>query len=170
MKNNTILVIVLNIIAVLLGLFYIDYHRTPTEIIKSDTVTVHDTMWKDTTITKVKLVPKKIVEIKHDTVFDDKGDSIILATEFKRYDETLTSGGDTCEVSAFISGIHPSLDSLSMRLKTHEVTNTVTVTNYVEKPKKFIDRFHFGLQVGYGIGLKNKDFEPYVGIGGSFDL
>ena len=59
-----------------------------------------------------------------------------------------------------------------MALKTHTdvITNTVTVTKYVKDKKIFWDRFHIGLQAGYGYTFKTKDLQPYVGIGASFDL
>ena len=146
------------------------FQKTPPNVIKSDTITVHDTIYKDTTITIKELVPKEIVKKKVDTLYLENGDTLNLITESKRYDEVLTSGVDTCEVSAYISGVHPLLDSLSMRLKTHSVTNTVEIIKYVEKKKTFWDRFHWGVQGGIGYGLTQKKIDVFIGVGGTMDI
>ena len=174
MKNNlkTILpTIVIGILLVILGYYC---GKTKQNVIKQDTVysTKTDTLWKDTVITKKELVPKEIVKKKVDTLYLSNGDTMQLITESKRYDELLTSGVDTCEVSAFVSGVHPSLDSLSWRLKTHHevVTNTVEITKYIEKKRKLKDRFHFAPNVSFGYGLFNKKPDLYVGFGLNVDL
>ena len=174
MKNNlkTILpTIVIGILLVILGYYC---GKTKQNIIKQDTVysTKTDTLWKDTVITKKELVPKEIIKKKVDTLYLSNGDTMLLNTESKRYDELLTSGVDTCELSAFISGVHPSLDSLSWRLKTHHevVTNTVEITKYLERKKTLKDRFHIQPQIGVGYGLFNKKIDAYVGIGIGVDI
>ena len=174
MKNNlkTILpTIIIGILLVILGYYC---GKTKQNVIKQDTVysTKTDTLWKDTVITKKELVPKEIVKKKVDTLYLSNGDTMQLITESKRYDELLTSGVDTCELSAFISGVHPSLDSLSWKLKTHHevVTNTVEIIKYIEKKKTFKDRFHIQPQIGVGYGLFNKKIDAYVGIGIGVDI
>ena len=174
MKNNlkTILpTIVIGILLVILGYYC---GKTKQNIIKQDTVysTKTDTLWKDTVITKKELVPKEIVKKKVDTLYLSNGDTMQLITESKRYDELLTSGVDTCELSAFISGVHPSLDSLSWRLKTHHevVTNTVEITKYLERKKTLKDRIRFAPNVSVGYGVVNKKPDIYVGFGLGIDL
>lgn len=164
MKKSNILLVIAIIMMVLS--WVVLYDRQPREIIKSDTVTTHDTLWKDTVIYEKQLVPKKIVEIKRDTITKDT----VLVTESKEYEKSLVSGKDTCDLKLYVSGINPSLDSLEMALKTHTEVNTVEITKYVQKKKRFVDRFHVGLQLGYGLGLQSKDFQPFVGFGVSFDL
>lgn len=141
---------------------------------KVDTVyTSHtDTLWKDTTITKSKLVPKYIYLTKVDTVYDEKNNPIELITENKVYNDTIVCEKDTAELQIFTSGIKSSVDSVSLRLKKSEIikTNTIEITKFLNKEKKFVDRFHIGIQGGYGYGFKYKGLEPYVGIGVSFDL
>ena len=170
-KLNIVLIIV--ILALLLAISG-GFFDNGGIVVQTDTIMVSktDTFWKDTTIIKEKTVEKKVVEIRRDTVFTPAGDTLQLITEHKTYQERLLSGKDTADVQVYTTGINTSVDSLKMRLMTHTevVTNTVEITKIVEKKKTFKDRFHIGLQVGYGLGLKNKDFEPYVGIGGSFDL
>lgn len=178
MKNNTLIVVCLFIILAILSIFYIDRNYNIKDwfnnIQKTDTIitTKIDTLWKDTTITEKELVPKIIVKTKIDTLFKENGDTVQLVTESKRFDKTIVSDKDTADVQVYTSGINTSLDSLKMRLKTHKevITNTVEITKYIEKKKTFFDRFHIGVQAGYGYGFNYKGLEPYVGIGASFDL
>lgn len=178
MKNNTLIFISLFITLAILSIFYVNdnynikdwFNNTQ----KTDTVfsTKTDTLWKDTTIIEKDFVPKTIVKIKTDTLFKANGDTIQLITESKRFDKSIVSDKDTADVEIYTSGINTSLDSLKMRLKTHReiVTNTVEVTKYIKERKTFWDRWHVGLQGGYGYTFKTKDLQPYVGVGISFDL
>ena len=177
MNSNTLIFISIAICFIILGFFYLDrsgYFDPMKEVIKTDTVfaTKTDTLWKDTTIVEKKIVPKYIIKKKVDTVYTKEGDTFNLITESKMFDKRLISNKDTADVQVYTSGINTSLDSLKMRFKTHReiVTNTVDVTKYVKDRKRFIDRFHIGVQAGYGYGFNYKGLEPYVGIGASFDL
>lgn len=172
MNNNKTLNILSVIAIIMMAISFVClYNRTPEVVERRDTTIVHDTLWRDTTITEKELVPKIIVKKKVDTVYTDKGDTLHLVTESKMFDKRFISSKDTCDLQIYTTGINTSLDSLKWRLKTHRVNTTeiVEVIKY-EKKKRFIDRFHISFQVGYGLGLKNKDFEPYVGFGGSMDL
>ena len=177
MNSNTLIFISIAICFIILGFFYLDrsgYFDPMKEVIKTDTVftTKTDTLWKDTTIVEKEIVPKYIVKKKVDTLYTKEGDTFNLITESKRFDKRLISNKDTADKIGRTSGIETSLDSLKMRLKAHKevITNTVEITKYVEKKKTFWNRFHIGVQVGYGYGLNYKGLEPYVGIGASFDL
>lgn len=177
MNSNTLIFISIAICFIILGFFYLDrsgYFDQMKEEIKADTVftTKTDTLWKDTTIVEKEIVPKYIIKKKVDTVYTKEGDTFNLITEAKRFDKRLISNKDTADVQVYTSGIETSLDSLKMRLKTHTdvVTNTVEVTKYIQKKKTFWDRWHVGLQGGYGYTFKTKDLQPYVGVGISFDL
>ena len=177
MKSNTLIFISLAICFIILGFFYLDrsgYLDQREEVIKTDTVftTKTDTLWKDTTITETKFVPKYIAKKKVDTVYTKEGDTLNLITEAKRFDKRLISNKDTADLQIYTTGIETSLDSLKMRLKTHTdvITNTVEVTKYIQKKKTFWNRWHVGLQGGYGYTFKTKDLQPYVGVGISFDL
>lgn len=177
MKSNTLIFISLAICFIILGFFYLDrsgYFDTRKEVIKTDTVFTRktDTLWKDTTIVEKEIVPKYIVKKKVDTVYTNEGDTLNLITEAKRFDKSIVSDKDTADVEIYTSGINTSLDSLKMRLKTHTdvITNTVEVTKYIQKKKTFWNRWHVGLQGGYGYTFKTKDLQPYVGVGISFDL
>ena len=177
MNSNTLIFISIAICFIILGFFYLDrsgYFDPMKEVIKTDTVftTKTDTLWKDTTIVEKEIVPKYIVKKNVDTVYTKKGDTLKLITEAKRFDKRIISNKDTADVQIYTSGIETSLDSLKMRLKTHTdvITNTVEVKKYIQKKKTFWNRFHIGVQAGYGYGFNYKGLEPYVGIGASFDL
>ena len=177
MNSNTLIFISIAICFIILGFFYLDrsgYFDPMKEVIKTDTVftTKTDTLWKDTTIVEKEIVPKYIIKKNVDTVYTKEGDTLNLITEAKRFDKRLISNKDTADIQIYTSGIETSLDSLKMRLKTHTdvITNTVEVTKYIQKKKTFWNRFHIGVQAGYGYGFNYKGLEPYVGIGASFDL
>lgn len=170
MKNSYIFIIALLTGFIVSGLLFTKCGKTPPNVIKTDTVTVTDTIWKDTTIIEKEFVPKIVVKKKVDTVYSKGGDTIQLITESKMYEKSLVSDKDTCDLKIYTTGIETSLDSLKMRLRTHSVTNTVEITKYVEKKKTFWNRFHFGIQTGLGYGIVNKKIDAYVGVGGSFDL
>lgn len=177
MNSNTLIFTSIAICFIILGFFYLDrsgYFDPMKEVIKTDTVftTKTDTLWKDTTIVEKEIVPKIIVKTKIDTLFKENGETVQLITESKRFDKTILSDKDTADVQVYTSGINTSLDSLKMRFKTHNkvITNTVEITKYINKKKTFFDRFHIGVQAGYGYGFNYKGLEPYVGIGASFDL
>jgi len=174
MKNNTLVWVSLAICAIILGIVYFVGNPTEPNVVKTDTVftTKTDTLWKDTTIVKKEYVPTIVEKIQIDTVYDSNGDTIQLIVEAKKWEDSIVSNKDTAYLQIFTTGIKTSLDSLKMRLKTHTevITNTVEVTKIVEKKKTVWDRFHIGLQAGYGYGFQYKGLEPYVGIGGSFDL
>lgn len=178
MNNEKFLCICLFIIVLILSIIYIDKHTSIRDffnnINKTDTVitTKTDTLWKETVITEKEFIPKYITKTKIDTLFKENGDTVQLVTESKRFDKTLISDKDTADVQIFTTGIETSLDSLKMRLKTHHevVTNTVEVIKYVEKPKKFWDRFHVQPQVTGGYDLINKQWGITAGIGVGIDL
>ena len=170
MKNSKYIIVLIIFCAIIFGIFGYFCGRTPVEVVKTDTVTKTDTFWKDTTIYEKEFIPKIVIKTKVDTVYDENGDTIELVTESKKYEKSLVSGKDTCDLKLYVSGIEPSLDSLEMALKTHTEVKTLEITKYVQKKKTFKDRFHIGLQVGYGYGFKYKGLEPYVGLGVSFDL
>ena len=164
--KNSIYIFIFSIIIgfVVSGLIFRKCCRT-LEIIKTDTITKTDTMWKTDTFKLEKLIPQKVVEIRRDTLYKKDSTEVILVTENKEYKDTIsTNDGDSIILNNFISGINPQLDSTKVSLKKKEVINTIEITKYVEKKKTIWDRFSLGVGIGYGIGLKNKDLEPFVGV------
>lgn len=144
------------------------YNRcsAPPDIEKVDTVTVIEfdtiTLLKDTTIYKPQ--PKIIEIIKRDTVYTSTGDTIQLITEHKAYQDTLTCEDDSIVLKSYITGINSKLDSITASWKKRDkiITNTVTITKYIEKPRKL---FTIQPQVGIGYGFFNKKPDVYAGIG-----
>ena len=128
----------------------------------SDTVTVVEfdtvTITKDTTITK--FIPKIIEKLRVDTIKKDT----VLITERKTYIDTLCQNQDSILLKTTISGINARIDSLQVSLKKQEIikTNTITITKYVDKPKKL---FNIQPQLGVGYGVFNRNVDMYVGIG-----
>lgn len=174
MKNNKLHTILLIIALCLMTLSFFtvlfNSYRNPKVIETRDTtiITKIDTIIDTFEVQKIKLVPKILETVKHDTIHSDT----VLTTERKYYQERFYLGKDTADISVMTTGINTIVDSIGIKLKTFRTytTNTVEIIRYVEKEKSFFSRFHIGFQVGYGLGLKNKDFEPYVGFGGSMDL
>lgn len=170
MKKSKYYIIAIILCSIIFGIFGYFVGNKPQKIEKTDTVTVTDTFWKDTTIVEKELVPKYIVKKKVDTVYSKEGDTLQLITEQKRYDRSLVSDKDTCDLQIYASGINTRLDSLKWRLKTHSVTNTIEITKYIEKKRKFWDKINIQPQVGVGYGLFNKKVDAYVGVGLRIDL
>ena len=170
--------IILIILTCILSIFlYNNYNNIKEYILhvnRVDTVYHSDTIYKDTTlyIFKEKPVPKYIEIVKTDTFYKEDGTDTIFKTENKQYQDTFTCANDSIILKSYISGQNPVIDSISAEWKRQEtiITNTVTITKYIEKKRTFWNRFHFGVQAGYGYGFSSKQFEPYLGIGGSFDL
>lgn len=137
--------------------------KSPEGLETSDStiVTRVDTLWRDTTITKTEYIPKEVETLRYDTVTKDT----VLPVERKLYEDTLINDNDSIILWSYIQGINARLDSTTAQWKKHKeiVTNTVTITKYVEKKKTFVDHFKFGIGIGYGYGFNSKQFEPFVG-------
>ena len=63
---------------------------------------------------------------------------------------------------AWVSGYNPKLDSIQVYRQTVVTTKTETV---VKKR-----RIGIGVQAGYGYGFQHRGFEPYVGLGVSWNF
>lgn len=167
MNSNALIYIALFLAIVAISMIYLSNGRIR-EVIKADTITSEriDTFWKIDTFKMQKLVPKYIIKSKVDTVYDHEHNPIELITENKVYQDTIICKKDTAELQIFTSGIRSNVDSINLNLRKSEIvkTNTIEIIKYVEKPKTIWNNFSVGLGVGYGIGLKNKDFEPFVGV------
>lgn len=177
LTNNTLLCVATILVAVCLVVMH--YQNKTIQDFKNlieqtDTsVTIkRDTIWRDTLITETKFVPKYIKELKRDTLYTKYGDTLELAIESIRFDKRLTIDKDTADIEIYTRGIETSLDSIKMALKKHTdvVTNTTTITKYIEKPKTFWKRFHIQPQVTGGYDIINKQFGITAGIGVGFDI
>lgn len=177
LTNNTLLYVATILVAVCLVVMHyqnktIQDFKNLIEQTDTSATIKRDTIWRDTLITVTKFVPKYIKELKRDTVYTKDGDTLELARESKRFDKRLTINKDTADIEIYTSGIETSLDSVKMALKTHTdvVTNTTTITKYIEKPKTFWKRFHIQPQVTGGYDIINKQFGITAGIGVGFDI
>lgn len=174
MKNNKLhnILFIIALCLMTLSFFTVLYnsHHTPKIIEKRDTtiVTKTDTVIDTFEVQKIKLVPKILETVKHDTIHSDT----VLTTERKYYEERFYLGKDTADISVMTTGINTSVDSIGIKLRTFKTytTNTVEITKYVEKKKTFFSKFHFGIQGGIGYGLTNKKTDIYIGLGGSLDI
>lgn len=177
LTNNTLLCVATILVAVCLVVMHYQYKtiqdfKNIIEQTDTSVIIKRDTILRDTLITETQFVPKYIKELKRDTVYTKDGDTLELARESKRFDKRLTIDKDTADIEIYTSGIETSLDSLKMALKKHTyvVTNTTTITKYIEKPKTFWKRFHIQPQVTSGYDIINKQFGITAGIGVGFDI
>ena len=177
LTNNTLLYVATIFVAVCLVVMHYQYKtiqdfKNLIEQTDTSATIKRDTIWRDTLITETQFVPKYIKKLKRDTVYTKDGNTLELARESKRFDKRLTIDKDTADIEIYTSGIETSLDSLKMALKTHTdvVTNTTTITKYIEKQKTFWKRFHIQPQVTSGYDIINKQFGITAGIGVGFDI
>lgn len=165
MKNNTLIAVTILIILILLGYYFRgnikDYFNN---VEKIDTVFHTDTFYKDTTIWKYQPVIKEKIIQKTDTFYKKDGTDTVLVKASNKYQDTIICAKDTMEVTSYISGYDAKLDSLKVRLSKQEIIKTVEITKYITPKMTLKDHFKVGVGLGYGIGLKNKDIEPFIGI------
>ena len=147
---------------------YWGYHKQPEIKETRDTTIIRDTIWKDTTIIEKQLVPKEVIKKKTDTLYLKDGKDTLLVTEAKVFEKRILSSKDTCDLKIYTTGINTSLDSLKWRLKTHSThtTETVTITKYVEKKK----RFGIGPTVSFGYDPLRKEWGALIGVGININL
>ena len=124
----------------------------------------HDTLWRDTTITKpvaadsTKTGEVVYIRIPYPVPGDTIRDSIEvpIPIEQKRYEDSL--------YTAWVSGFRPALDSI--RLHQPEIVTTITETIVKKAP-----RFSVGLSVGPGISIDNNHHMGiYVGFTAQYRL
>jgi hypothetical protein len=130
---------------------------------EAETMVDHDTVWRDSIIREPlpaeTINTGKVVYIKipvpggRDTIRDSI--EVPVQIQQKRYEDSL--------YTAWVSGYEPALDSINLRLPT--ITETVTKT--VVKPSPLIT---FGVQVGGGYGVFNRQPDVYVGVGCQINL
>ena len=133
-------------------------HHAP---VPSDSNVVrYDTIWPDNkevkTIPKsgnksAENIPQKAEKIWEDTLKSAENipQPVVIPITQKVYKDS--------DYTAYVSGYHSSLDSISVR---HKVT-TITI-------KQKARRWNVGVSAGYG--MTPKGFQPYVGIGVTFNL
>lgn len=151
MKTNTLLIIIIIFLALLDIHLYRNRHIEYIDHIKTDTITVVDTL-----IDRNPLIKKEtVLQSKYDTVsiFFNDTDTIFVPVEHKITQKEYT---DDSTYDCFVSGCYASLDSI----KTFK--REVVVTNEIVRYKK--PKFNISLSGGVGYGLIHKNVDTYVGI------
>lgn len=150
------------VLGFVIGCQWHEMRSEPLEI--RDTVTVVEFKYNTDTFEVEKPIPKYIEKLKVDTFYTKEGKDTIFKTEKKTYDTLLCQNQDSIQLKTTISGINVRIDSLQVLLKKQEkiITNTITITKYIDKPKKLIN---IEPQLGMGYGVFNKKPDMYVGIG-----
>lgn len=123
---------------------------------KIDTLIVVDTI----RITE----PVEIWREVRDTMWVDVGDIIVVHdTTYLPLPREYVTYADT-SYTATISGYRPRLEEIDIYPRTQYITIQTEKTRTVTKPT----RFGIGAQAGYGITPKG--FQPYVGVGISYNI
>ena len=129
------------------------WHTKPEqiEVIQVDTVTLWDTVKIDRPVPYKELHIETVYVPVTDTVRLHDTTYVALTRTQKEYRDSL--------YRAWVSGIDPALDSISVFTPTKYVTTTIR-----EKP----DKWHVGVQGGYGISKGG--LSPYIGIGLTYSI
>ena len=173
MKNNKIIWVSALLSVLILGLIWADsrgFFTKGGQVIKTDTVMVSDTLYLYDTLTVSHPVPYVVTKVKTDTVYTPAGDTLHLVTETKNYEENIIQDQDTATICAQITGINAELDTISVMFNRRTVTNTIEITKYIQKKRKFLDRFVVVPNVSVGYGVFSKKPDVYVGLGVGFEL
>lgn len=124
-----------------------------------DTVTVREPVFVTETAVRTDTVWLPVVRTRTDTVLltsdgpKDSAWAVVPITQKVYADSTYR---------AWVSGYNPRLDSIQVYRQTIVTTETETVVR-----KR---RIGIGVQAGYGYGFRYGGFEPYVGLGVSWNF
>ena len=145
------------------GLFFwfgSNYKHKPTETIKVDTLIVHhwDTAKIEIPTEKIRYVVRtdtiKVVII--DTNGNLKPAEALLPIERAIYQDSTQNA----KYTAYLSGFRPVLDSIQINC-----LQTETIIEKIERENRRI-----GLGVQLGVGVTDKGFSPYLGLGVQYRL
>ena len=150
-KGNLILGLILLASGILFGYNFCSWIHKPTPsdpVVVADTIIVKDTI----TIIEPKEIIREVIKDHYEYIpITDTltiNDTVYVQVQRERvvYQDSL--------YRAVISGIHPSLDSISV----YPQTTIITLTDK-SKPK------HWHLGVSAGVGFTGKGISPYLGAG-----
>lgn len=157
-----------------IAFFTVYFEKTQPNVDKIDTIIQRDTIRHVDTLTifKEKLVPKYKYLTKIDTFYTKDGKDTILKTENKVYQNTLCNKKDSIILLSYISGQNAQLDSIKADWRKSEtiITNTVEITKYIEKKRKFWDRLSYGPAITVGYNPINKQFGMVIGASVFYDI
>lgn len=120
------------------------------EVIKYDTIRVEKPVFYETRVVDTMVVRVTEFEVVHDTAF------VQLPREEVEYRDS--------SYRAVVSGFRPRLEELDIYQKER------VVTIQTEKVVTVPDRRRWGVGVQAGYGITPAGFQPYMGVGVSFDL
>ena len=116
----------------------------PIEIVKKDTVEIHDTIFFD------KPIPQLIEKIRTDTIFINDTIFVELPIEQKTYSDSST-------YTIQISGFETNLDHIEVYPKTTYIMQEKV--SYIERKQPY-----FALSSGVGYGIFSKKVDLWFGV------
>lgn len=128
--------------------------RQPHEIIRVDTLTVHDTITKIRPVSEVRRVVERVAVPVTDTVRMHDTTYVYLEREQVEWSDSLAT--------VWASGIQPHVDSV------RHYTQKQIITQQVALPVPVRRRWGIGVQAGYG--ASRDGLTPYVGVGVTYNL
>lgn len=152
-RTKTIVIVILLIYSIIISAIYDTRARTQEMKVVSDTVTRTDTL----RITS--LMPIRSYRVRTDTAYLHTTDTIRHTDSVRVEVPIVQHIYKDSAYTAYVSGYHARLDSISLYRKTITISNTVT--------RYKVKRWSVGVQVGMGYGGKAT---PYVGIGIGYSL
>ena len=120
-------------------------NHNPIEIIKKDTVILHDTIYYNNP------VPTYITKLKTDTIFISDTVYTVLPIEQKTYSDDST-------YTLQISGFKANLDYIEVYPRTTYITQEKV--SYIKRKQPF---FEFKPSIGMGYGIFNRNVDLFVG-------
>lgn len=160
MDRKTLIVFVIAgfLVGFLLGFCRHNPSTEYVEVLRTDTLTVYDTVRIDRPV----YITQRVVDSLripvtdtlrvHDTVY------VVLERVQREYRDSL--------YTAWVSGVDPALDSIEV----YQMTKVVTITETVQEPRK---RWGFGVTAGYGAAIgadRSVTLSPFVGVGISYNF
>lgn len=143
---------------------------------KVDTFTKTDTLYVDSAITDKH--PTKVIWMYQKNESTGKVEAVPIPKKLNVWKGEIGNDSAKIHYKAYLSPPQAKLDSIDINYKFRLINQTQTINKEVvktitidkAKKKHWYNRFHISVQAGYGYGFKYKGLEPYVGLGGSFDL
>lgn len=151
--NKICIVIVMLILAFSMGRKTAIKPEIKGEIVRVDTLLVHDTITQEMPVYRTKFVRDTITMIVNDTI------PVYLPREVKVYEDST--------YRAEVSGVFPSLDRIEVYQRKEVVTKEIE--RYVSVPVR--QRWGIGIQAGYGVSFGSSPCAaPYVGVGVTYNI
>ena len=155
-KSKTILIISILLVASVCLNVYQCTHKTPMEVKTKTKIEYRTRTVKSPVATSTKdvgQIPVAVKIVSH-TEKDTICDTVYLPRKQTEYRDS--------DYTAYVSGYEAKMDSISVRTKIITNTNTVVKTKY--------RRINIGITGGYGYGINSKTFEPFIGVGVTYNL